>query len=76
MMVSEVVVKAPHAGRMLKKGAPDLVKLSTAMIDAFFPGDLADLPRTYTQATSGGWLSWHILSNTTWLETYYGFIPK
>ncbi|MGD2085360.1 MAG: GEVED domain-containing protein [Candidatus Aminicenantes bacterium] len=32
---------------MLKKGAPDLAKLSTAMIDAFFPGDLADLPRTY-----------------------------
>ncbi|MFC2140880.1 C25 family cysteine peptidase [Acidobacteriota bacterium] len=28
----EVVVKAPHAGRMLEKGAPDLAKLSTAVI--------------------------------------------
>jgi len=28
----EVVVKAPHAGRILEKGAPDLSKLSTAVI--------------------------------------------
>jgi PKD repeat protein len=28
----EVVVKAPHAGRIMKKGAPDLVRFSTAVI--------------------------------------------